>query len=178
MPFIYHKKPEQMIGNVLYPLNILKDVDERAYKNAIAKYKSREDLMKEKIPKLNCFWNDVLHCISLHPNLIFDKMKEVGLNPPACEWYKIDIKQIKTTSLALYTFDSDSPMKIPENEIKIMTIDEYREITAVPEKAKSWYRKLAKDGGKIKLPFRFIPHVFVKGTIDITDTEILTFADV
>ena len=84
LPFIYHKKPPAMQGQVRYPLNVLKEVAPRAYEAELAKYQGREELLKMTIPKLGCLWNDVLHC-SLKM-----KLKEEPLNDCrfCAEWFK------------------------------------------------------------------------------------------
>ena len=66
MPFVYHIVHEKMHGKMLYSLNSLKRKYPQAYKEEIKKYKGRKEVMKRKIPHLNCYWNDAIHVYSAY----------------------------------------------------------------------------------------------------------------
>jgi hypothetical protein len=76
---VYHFKPLDMTGNVLFPLNRLRETHPEIYSKAATKYVGRESLMSEVIPGLNCLWNDVLHLSPIHPQRIVDCWKQHGL---------------------------------------------------------------------------------------------------
>lgn len=168
-----------MVGNIIYPLNHLKQINKEAYLREAAKYQGREQLMDLVIPKLNCLWNDVVHCSSIHPTLLYKAMISSGLNPKSSEWYRIDPRTIKDAQFAMYSFKTSpyhktSPYyRFDPNEFRIISVEEYQEIEEVPQKAFDWYRELANKGGKIRLPFHYVPHFLVKGAIEITKAEII-----
>ena len=67
MNYVYHMIPPLMRGNVLYPLNQLKEVYPELYKEQVEKYNGREWVRKGQILPLNCMWGDVLHLSAVHP---------------------------------------------------------------------------------------------------------------
>ena len=172
-PYIYHEVPHGMIGNIIYPLNHLKQINKEAYLKAAAKYQGRERLMDFVIPKLNCLWNDVVHCLPIHPNLLYKAMISCGLNPKSSEWYRIDPSTIEDAQFLLYSFKTNPYHRVNPDEFQIISIEEYQEIEEVPQKAFDWYRKLANKSGEIRLRFRYVPHFLVKGVIDISKAEII-----
>ena len=171
--YIYHEVPRRMIGNIIYPLNHLKQINKGAYLRTAAKYNGREGQMDFVIPKLNCLWNDVVHCLPIHPNLLYKAMISYGLNPKSSEWYRIDPSTIEDAQFLLYSFKTNPYYRIDPDEFKIISIEEYQEIEEVPQKAFEWYRELANKGGKIRLRFRYVPHLFVKGVVEISKAEII-----
>jgi hypothetical protein len=162
-----------MIGNVIYPLNHLRQINKEAYSRAVAKYQGRERLMDFVIPKLNCLWNDVVHCLPIHPNLLYKAMLSSGLNPKSYEWYRIDPSTIEDAQFLLYSFKTSPYHRVDPDEFQIISMEEYKEIEGVPQKAFDWYRELAKEGGEIRLPFRYVPHLLVKGVVEISKAEII-----
>jgi hypothetical protein len=162
-----------MIGNVIYPLNHLKQVNKEAYLRAAAKYQGRERLMDFVIPKLNCLWNDVIHCLPIHPKHLYQAMISSGLNPKSCKWYRIDPSTIEDAQFLLYAYTTSPYHPVDPDEFQIIAIEAYKEIEAVPQKAFDWYRELANKGGEIRLPFRYIPHLLVKGAVEISEAEII-----
>jgi len=59
MNYLYHGVPKQLEGNILYPLNILKDKCPEVYEKEVSKYVGREHVKENRIPAFNCLWNDV-----------------------------------------------------------------------------------------------------------------------
>lgn len=175
MPYIYHVRPEKMIGNVLYPLNKLKELNAPAYENEKKKYKGREEIMKDIIPKLDCLWNDVIHFSPVHPNLIYKALTDAGLKYANLDWFKIDISKIANIPFVIYGNRYETQELLPEDFDKVL-IKDYRELEEVPKEAISWYKDAAKNNYK-PLLFRRIPHVLVKGGVDITDSEIIWWQD-
>ncbi len=66
MQSIYHMCPSEMIEDVLYPLNTLRELYPLIYGREMIKYQDHphcQDLQARRIPKLNCLWHDVVHCV-------------------------------------------------------------------------------------------------------------------
>jgi len=67
MNFLYHLVPENMIGKILYPLNRLKSISPKSYKEQVKKYNKREHVLEKTILSLNCKWKDVIHLTAVIP---------------------------------------------------------------------------------------------------------------
>ncbi|MBK8551651.1 MAG: hypothetical protein IPL53_11555 [Ignavibacteria bacterium] len=70
MNYLYHRVPKNLRGNVLYPLNTLKEIHPDLYEQQASKYAGREHITCQIIPILNCLWNDVLHFSAVNPEEI------------------------------------------------------------------------------------------------------------
>jgi broad-specificity NMP kinase len=80
--YVYAIRREGFVGNTLYPLNQMKEMEnyQNIYRVAIKKYEGRKTIMKTHITVLNCLWNDVIFLMPLHPHLMYRKLKEIGYN--------------------------------------------------------------------------------------------------
>lgn len=75
---IYHMVPQNLTGEVLYPLNVLRTHLPEIYDAQVKKYSGREGVMAHKVPILECLWNDVLHFSPVHPSKIRDAIADAG----------------------------------------------------------------------------------------------------
>ena len=95
--FVYHFKQKGMTGNTLIPLNEMKAEIPHVYEEQVKKYKGREFMLENRIPILDCFWNDVLHMSPINPQTIIDLWRKEGLyeyagGPQQIECYKIPVQ--------------------------------------------------------------------------------------
>ncbi len=67
MIYLYHSVPKNLQGNILYPLNTLKEKHPEIYEQQVSKYVGREHMTQQRIPILDCLWNDVLHFSAVNP---------------------------------------------------------------------------------------------------------------
>lgn len=176
MSFIYHLKPEPFLGTQLIPLNRM-DKQSDLYKHHAAKYIGREDLMLEKIPKLDCLWNDVVQFSALDPQIILSKLQEIHPNIPLSDmsYFKIPIKDILSHhQTALFQRKSVKPrgdFSINDEDIELLTWESYQESTEVPQATIEYWENAKKNGGRVLL-FPYIPHVFVNGIVETKQFEI------
>jgi len=176
MQYIYHLKPEPLVGTSLIPLNSM-DKNSDLYKGHADKYIGREELMQEMIPKLNCKWNDVVQFSSLNPQIIGNKLKEI--NPDMklirAEYFKIPIDKIVSKyEVAIYerkTNKVKGDFSIHPDDVELLTLDNYIELTNVPLATINYWNDVKTNGGKL-LWFPYVPHIFVKGIIDTSDFEV------
>ena len=175
MPYVYHKKPKNMFGNILYPLNSLKHINQDLYKEESSKYKGREERIKNVIPILNCLWNDVIHLSTINPRLINKALVNSGHKVTDAQFFKIDISQIAQFPAVFFKYIHDVWELLPD-EFELLDIDKYAELKEVPIKTINHYRWCAENN---KRPFLHhgIPHVLVKGEIDISNAKVVTWAD-
>ena len=183
--YLYHAVPSEVAGDHLHPLNILKnpenlEVEEevkaklkKIYEAEVAKYstENRAGLPEKEIPPLNCTWGDVLQFSPVHPQALKDALLEAGFSPKESRFYQIDPNLLRSedTTIYLYNDRSDGKPDVfekydPEN------IEEYSKIS---EETKKHYADRKAEG---KRPFLFVgvPHVFHKGSLDVSKLPVIT----
>lgn len=141
--FVYHFKPTNMSGDFLVPLNSMQELLPAAYEEHIKKYKGREQMLKQKIPMLNCLWNDVVHLSSINPQIILNMWREKDLFehakiPKEIEVYKIPVELLnEETTICFqslnydfyeYTADLEKYSKFNKETFKEQTIVEPKQI--------------------------------------------------
>src|SRR5687768_2840534 len=105
MNYLYHRVPEMMLGDTLYPLNKLKDIYPEAYAHALAKYQDRKHIVNQTIPGVNWLWNDVLHLTAVHPQKIRVAMQEAGFSDlKQASYFQINAASIDPTQTIVYIY--------------------------------------------------------------------------
>lgn len=168
-------KPFPFEGTQLIPLNQM-DSSSELYKRYAQKYIGREDLMRGVIPKLECRWNDVIQFSAVNPQLIVDHLKNIedDFKISRGEYFKVHIDQIigKYNGVVF-----DRRKKQPKGDFviydhEIQALDHsYSELKEVPKETINFWKTVKKEGGKF-LWFAFVPHILIKGKIDIKDFEV------
>jgi len=165
MSHVYHRVPEHMVGDVLYPMNQLKEVDERLYQLYKSGYEGRERLLERTIPFLHCLWNDVLHCSPVHPQKIKEAMIEIGLadHVPTFDFFEIDTNtDVDMSKAVIFYRHGDRPDDISFQKASEVDIDK---LNAVPELTRNYYESLVANN-ESPFVYQFIPHFLYKGLID------------
>lgn len=163
---------------MLYPLNILKEKYPMVFAEENEKYVDREGLTQQKIPILNCFWNDVVFVAPINPFKIFEAMTLAGLSPnPARPWYKIPINNVKDLPVVSYSYPKtgEGDFGIRAEDVTLINPEQYQELLEVPQDTIEYYKEVAQKGERPFL-FHLIPHVFIKGAVDISNAEIIRWA--
>jgi hypothetical protein len=178
MAFVYHMKPFDMRGEVLHPLNALKDRYPDVYEKQIAKYgddPGRKKLPQRRIPKLDCLWNNVIQCAPIHPHHIYRAITERGLQlPERIAFYKIPVAKFAHLPTVIYYSQMKQSVveTLPDDAIEWFDFDTYAELTELPDDALAWYDELQRKGTAFG-HFVGIPHVLIQGPIDIGDVEVI-----
>lgn len=172
MPYLYHGVPEQMIGNMLIPLNQMHAVNPQLREEYLKKYKGREWVLQTKIPLLDCLWNDMVHFLPLHPNKVFSLQAELGFIPtmPPYKFFEIDLSILDSDKAAVYFKTAPGE---ENTEIKWLRDVDLAAIQEIPEATKNYYQSLV-GTGELPLNYQFIPHILYKGSIDISKSRIIT----
>lgn len=162
-----------MRGDRLYPLNEIKDIFPEIYDEAIKKYKDREFVMEQKIPFLNCLWNDVIHLSAVNPAEIKELLSEIGGEMKARRFYQIDPYLLEKEKTIIYLHAH----KIYEEKLDQKNFTQYNpekvfEYSIIPEETKKYYKREIAAGNRPLLWHR-IPHFFYRGSLDITKLKIL-----
>jgi hypothetical protein len=172
MAFVYHLVPKKLIGNILYPLNELKNKLPEVYKREIEKYKEREYVLEKKIPILNCLWNDVLHFIPVHPSKIKKEMQKAGFKVDKVRWFKIKAEDVPKEKSIIYLYKYNKENPIAESNFIKYNPDKLAKYNKIPTRTKEHYKEAFEKKEKL-LRFHFIPHVFLKDSFDTRKAEII-----
>ena len=172
--WLYHKVPENMFGETIYPLNTLKKIRPGIFQQAVQKYAGREHLLIRQIPYLDCLWNDVVFMAAVNPIIVNEKFASVGYAQMHFSYFKIDYTTLDKSALLVYTATSYK-RGVLENYTEFDS-EKMSEYSLFPDYAYEYYLQMWQMGtprNKI-MPYSLIPHILYKGTIDITGTEIVT----
>jgi len=164
-----------MQGVVLYPLSSLKGKYPAIFAQENEKYVGREGLAQQKIPVLNCSWNDVIFVAPIEPSKVFEAMILAGLSPdPEKLWYKIPINDVKHLPMVWYSYPgtSEGDFGIHAQDVALVDPEKYQELSEVPPNTIEYYEEVAQKGEKPFL-FHLIPHMFIKGAVDVSNAEII-----
>lgn len=172
MSYIYHGAPQNMEGNELMPLNELKVHHPRLYNLHIAKYDSRKNILKRRIPLLNCLWNDVVQFLPLHPKKVFQLQTELGLIPkvPSYKFFEIDIKLLDPKKTAVFFKSTPGEKNV---EVKWLSDVDLATIQEIPPATINYYKSLV-GSGELPFNYQFIPHIMYMGIVDVAQAKIIT----
>ena len=172
--FLYHFVPKNMKGDILFPLNVLKDKHPDTYAGAVSKYDNRKYVMEDVVPGLGCLWNDVVHLTAVHPRDLKKALVETGGNPEmpiVCYEIDPDLLDSKNTVVYLYKY-TKREKKFEEDNFVPFEVADISKYSHIPEVTKSYFRRTF-QAGEQPLKFAFVPHVLYKGTIDISQCPIV-----
>ena len=178
MHSLYHLRPGDMVGTVLYPLNTLKTLHPAIYERQAAKYRdhpSRVGLPLQVIPKLGCLWNDVVQCAPIHPHLLYRELQARGARVnPELAWFEIPLSAVAGLPVAVFDRPGPEDPTLPPRDEEVTWLDpqRYAELDAVPTKTLQWYDRIAREG-RVYGMFVGIPHVLVQGPIDVGEARII-----
>lgn len=161
MEYFYHLLPASLKGNILYPLSTLKDIHPILAKSYIKSYKDRTSLLNKQIKILDCVWQDVLFCSAVNPILIFSALDLLGLldeNPPTI--LQFPITALRNTDFCFY--QEISGKHIFDKE----TVAAYQEEFTLPVETVKYFASCIKSK-ESPLIFASVPHILIKGSLDI-----------
>lgn len=168
-----------MTGEVLMPLNELRTVFPEAYAEHVGKYKGRENLLEERIPILECLWNDVLHLSPINPQTIIEtwrreKMDSYARKPATVEVYKIPaslLRESTTVCFQSYNFNFEKYDPALEKYWKFQQ-SVYREQAEVESTQVDVWRNDLQQGRPF-FWYSHTMHVLAKQRIHIKDCELI-----
>ncbi|PFP29363.1 group-specific protein [Bacillus sp. AFS073361] len=180
--YVYHMVPSEMKGDKLIPLNSLEIHYPQLYEKYTNKYfdhPERTQLLRRQIPKLDCLWNDVLHFLPLHPHYVYRAITDLEIKTKEKQsFFKIPIEKLKNNKNAVYLYSQDKykgPGElIEEDEIKLINIDDYKELSDLPFSTFQYYKDESRKGNRFGL-FPYIPHLLSLGEVKIKNVEIITW---
>lgn len=171
--YLYHRVPKNFVGNILYPLNQLKDIYPEAYEQQFAKYKGREFVTKTKIPILNCLWNDVLHLSPVHPKEVYEELRKYDDTKWKPAYYKIPSDSLKKENTVVYLFNSEGREVVSDlDNFKEYNAEDVCHYSELPQETKEYYKE-AYGNGRLPLLYHKVPHILYKGTIHVDELEVV-----
>lgn len=170
MDYLYHGVPKDMRGNTLYPLNQLKEFYPDIYEKEATKYKNRGYLMEQKIPLLDCLWNDVLHFTAVPPIKIKNTLSSLGKNYKY-KFYQIDPKEFSKENTVIYLFKPNKKVFTSDNFIEYSP-EIVKDLQDIPVETMEYYKKKI-ESGEQPLMYQYIPHILHRGSIQIDKSNII-----
>lgn len=177
MPYIYHNDPRNMEGDILYPLNQLKNKMPNIYQDQAKKYQGREQVPKQYLNLLDCLWNDVLHFSAVHPQKIKSALDSLGMSSKGFnKCYRIDTELAgfneNNTVFYFTAYSRSQKIEIRERKFNHEAVRNYAEI---PKGTLQFYDKRIKENKPV-FTHAGITHILFKGTLDVTKhAEIIEF---
>jgi len=174
MNYLFHTVPKNLKGDILYPLNVLKNSDTDLYKEKVKKYLGREKILERKIPTLNCLWNDVLHLTAVHPETLVLELTKAGRPHQPMSFYQINPAKLNPQNLTIYLYkSSEKRIQLPDEEFVDFNLEELPYYSQIPDFTKNYYRERYESGDR-PLLYHGVPHVLYKGEINTANLEIIT----
>ena len=172
---LYHAVPNDMQGTVLYPLNKLRDAHPKQYVDAMKKYEGREVITTKEIKALGCMFNDVLHLTPVNPEEIYYALEDAGKEREEKRpYYVINPATLEAERATVYKYDEPRKGDIELSDTVKFNEENLAKYSVLPEAAKKYYQDVVSKKKRILL-YHFVPHVFYKGEIDISNAEIVEF---
>ena len=173
--FVYHRVPVNLTGSVLYPLNQLKQVYPNIAAVQLKKYQGREAVLNQRIPRLTCLWNDVLHFSPVHPAKIKAAMEEAGHTVSSRRWryFEVDAAFFSPDNAVIWEFRERQGPHIPIDESEGLPYEPRLLVkyTEVGEWTQRYYAEV-KPGARVLL-YVGIAHVLYKGHLNVEGVKII-----
>lgn len=163
---LYHMycRFEGLRDNTLYTLNDLKLKHPDLHALHVAKYDSRQHVLKQRFSCIDCDWGDAVFLCSVHPDKICAAVAEHRKRPMESFPYQaIPVADLDQSKLAFWLFQS---REFEPNEVIPFDQDRLKDMQDVPDATAAYFaEQLAKR--EPALFFVHIPHVLHKGSIDM-----------
>ena len=177
MTLVYHLTPSNMVGDTLHPLNRLQEIHPNIYEKQIQKYRGREQIIKRRIPILNCLWNDVLFFSNIHPKAIRHGFIAVGKQWKPQKWYTVNTTSCNFNEQNTVIYHPDmTRMKddfaLSPERFSAFDSDELETMNELPPANLAYYRESAERGEPI-FAWHGLPHILHLGSVLIKNIEIL-----
>lgn len=183
MAFLYHRVPDDMRGDALYPLHELRGSHPELHERYLGKYQDmkgrpggqeRAELPWSRVPGLDCLWGDTVFLLPHHPREIkdaYEKILEREFPKQYRRYYAIDTRQLDSERCVLFLHRRGVPHDDPANWLPFDP-ETIARFAPLPEDTMEEYRRAAAGKPKFRV-FTFTHHVLHRGSIGIRDSEIV-----
>lgn|GEM_PF-1847370 len=193
MTVVWHGVPRDMVGQTLFPLGQLREVDAALYESQKAKYVGREAVLDYRIPLLDRGFLDTIHCSSVHPHWIYRARRDAGVDVPGRSdtgWgiglaFEIPLERIVVNPTLWYSWrtpwvngypHADVPTEPPSEEFEAFDSLRYSPLPDVPDLHRAYLAQMRRQQRR-PLTFVHIPHVLVGGPIDVRGCRIVRWEE-
>lgn len=175
MNYLYHGVPEDMKGHSLIPLNDMLVLDSALQTKYLEKYKGREKILEGKIPLLDCLWNDVVQLLPLHPKKLFELQQTLGIikEIPNYRYFQIDVRLLDPRKTVVYFKTAPGEQNVAVKWLRDINIENLQDI---PAATINYYKSMVETGEPV-FNYQFVPHIIYKGTIDVSQAEIINLQE-
>ena len=174
--FVFHLVPNQLHGNVLYPLNSLWKIAPEIAENLAKKYAGRESIQQRYIPPLDCLWNDVLMFCPVPPDRLMQTFRDEGYDLAPKRWLKIAIARLEPQKTAIYFSKNRAygDHSVDDSDFARLDQVDFASLTQVPDALRVHIQSARSEN---RQPFMFVgvPHVLYKGELSLDGIEIIEF---
>jgi len=160
-----------MSGEIIYPLNQMKSIFPEIYEAQFKKYDWRPEIPVQRIPQLNCLWNDVVFLFATHPSVVSEALVESELNPLIHSYYEIPLDRLDMNNLSVkrWTRDNEGYHEFWE-EFDISKFDFYQKLD---EGTRQYFEDCKNSLAQRLLVYLTVPHILYKGTINVSGLNII-----
>ncbi len=163
-----------MQGTILYPLNTLKSKHPEIYANHVKKYENRTEWLERRIERLDCLWNDVLHCSALNPSIVVEEIRKLMGKSFPFSYFEIPAELLEPENTAVYLYSPrEKSTHPPQEDFIAYDPKEIEKYAYLPDATIQYYKETIEKGGN-PLGFHLVPHILYKGTIDTADLRVIT----
>ncbi|ONI73967.1 hypothetical protein BWI15_11280 [Kribbella sp. ALI-6-A] len=168
MPILLYKAAVQnLLGDDLLPLNLIRHRYPALYDRERLKYARRPHVMDHPVHPLGCRWADVLFFSPVHPTLIFDALREAGRVSGQPDYWTIDAELLSPERTCILLKRHDPLFQPQPADDYLPFTPEAAAALAVPS-AQALERLRTLTPTEPILPWADIPHVLHRGPIPVT----------
>ncbi len=183
MRFLYHRRPPDMRGDVLYPLSVLHKKFPDLYEHERAKYAGREILLELWIPILQVLWTEALHLSPLHPYHLAAAWRAQELTSTTWdrEFFEIPVERIDASRSVWFSSgvligneverERGRP-SIPVDQVTRFDPSVYRGMERPPTRYLE-YLQDQREHSRRPRPFAHVPHVLVAASVDVANVDVV-----
>lgn len=169
--YIYHHVPQNQKGDIIYPLNQLKEKFPDIYKTQLAKY----DDIEEKDVEIPGFgnWNDCVNLMPVSPGLVKKELEKYG-HDTNWQWrfYRIDPEKLDNSKLIIMTMTEANG--VLERKFMPFSRVAFEKYCHIGEATRNIFQK-AKENHEQPNTFARVPHMLYKDSINTTNLDIVEF---
>ena len=159
---------------MLYPLNQLKKVHPDLFEKEASKYHGREFILQQKLPKLQCLWNDVLHFSAVHPLEVKQALIKAGSSDFTRQFYQVNPSLLETERTVVYLYKyEDSETEINEKNMMPYDPNNIEVFSKLPDETRAYYEEEISMGND-PLLYHLVPHILYKGSLNTSDLAVIT----
>ncbi len=172
MTFIYHRCPENMQGNTIYPMSELLEIYPEIFAQRQKHHEFQPRVLEGSIPRLGCFWNDTLHFTALHPKKIEEALNKFGFKDIKLKYFEIESEKLSPEKTMVYL---NKPKK-PGEATKYTDFIEYNHneidnLAYIPEESMGELKKIP-TSDEFLLNYH-APIILYKGRLDVAGAKII-----